>query len=276
MIGVEVQEGDRIMAIVNAPNPPDPASTHVLMELGFGVTREGDELHGSAPIVPEMLVPGTDCLRTSILATWTDTVAGLLVVDVVRPRVPVTLELDVHLYEPPRDCGSVQAVGRLAKVGRSVVVPTVELMDEHGTPLGFGTGSFMVAPDPELRMPDTTSIDQRHPGDGRLAQPLAERVGLELRAPGVAVLPHTADGLNASNTMNGGLLALAVEEAALSLTPGATIASLALRYLQPVRFGPAVATAEVRDGLGRVEVVDAGNAHRRAVLATTRIFSRAG
>ena len=52
---------------------------------------------------------------------------------------------------------------------------------------------------------------------------------------------------------------MAAEEAALSLAPGATLASLDLRYLQPVRVGPAVAQADVRDGLGRVEVHDAGN-----------------
>lgn len=250
------------------------ARRHVLRELGFAVSRVGDELHGTAPIVPEMLVPGTDCLRTSILATWTDTVAGLLVVDVVQPRVPVTLELDVHLYEPARHWATVRVVGRLAKVGRSVVVPTIELTDEHGTVLGFGSASFMVSPDPALRMPATFSVERPLDGGGRLRQPLAERVGIEHPRPGVAVLPHSVEGLNASNTMNGGLLALAVEEAARSLTPDATIQSMALRYVQPVRIGPAVATAEVRHGLGRVEVVDAGNDDRVAVLATTRVFPR--
>jgi acyl-coenzyme A thioesterase PaaI-like protein len=84
------------------------------------------------------------------------------------------------------------------------------------------------------------------------------------------VLPRTTDGLNAAGTVNGGLIALAVEEAALSLTPGATLVSMALRYLRPVRTGPAVATAEVRAGLGRVEVLDAGGDGRPAVAATTR------
>lgn len=251
-----------------AADAPDH-SRHVLLELGLGIERRDDELHGSAPIVPEMHVPGTDVLRTSVLATWVDTVAGLLVAGVVAPRVPVTLELDVHLHEPPRDIGWVHLRGRLAKVGRTVVVPTVDLLDEGGRALGFGAASFMVAPDPALRMPSSTSLDGRPPGTARLRQPLAERVGIEHRASGVVVLPRSEEGLNASNTVNGGLLALAVEEAALSLEPGATLASLALRYLQPVRVGPAVAVAQVRGGLGRVEVRDAGADDRVAVLATT-------
>jgi hypothetical protein len=41
-------------------------------------------------------VPGTSRLRTSILATWADNLAGLLAVYAMAPRVPVTLDLDVH------------------------------------------------------------------------------------------------------------------------------------------------------------------------------------
>ncbi|MFP3899205.1 MAG: hotdog domain-containing protein [Acidimicrobiia bacterium] len=251
------------------PDAPDH-SRHVLLELGLGLERRGDELHGSAPIVPQMHVPGTDVVRSSVLAIWVDTVAGLLVADVMQPRVPITLELDVHLHAPPHDLDRVHLRGRLAKVGRTVVVPSVDVLDGDGRRLGFGAASFVVAPDPSLRMPDRAGIDGRSPGAARLRVPLAERVGIEHRGPGTVVLPRRAESLNASNTVNGGLLALAVEEAALSLTPGATLASLALRYLQPVRVGPAVAVAEVDGGLGRVEVRDAGADGRCAVLGTTR------
>jgi acyl-coenzyme A thioesterase PaaI-like protein len=105
---------------------------------------------------------------------------------------------------------------------------------------------------------------------GRLGLPFAERAGCERREPGIAVLPRSEDGLNAAGTVNGGLIALAVEEAALSLTPESTLSTMALRYLRPVRSGPAVATATVRAGLGRVDVRDAGGDDRPAVTATTR------
>jgi acyl-coenzyme A thioesterase PaaI-like protein len=45
---------------------------------------------------------------------------------------------------------------------------------------------------------------------------------------------------------------------------------MALRYLRPVRVGPAVATARVIAGIGQVEVRDAGDDDRLAVVATTR------
>src|SRR5690606_30289517 len=173
----------------------EPQRRHILLELGFATTRVGEELHGSATITPQMHVPGTDRLRTSVLATWTDTVTGLLAALTLGPRVPVTLELDVHLYRPAPSSGEVRAVGRTIKAGRSVFVAEVEWTVD-GEPFAFGGGSFMVSPNEELRLPEQMSIDM--PVTGRLlAVPLAERAGCERRAPGTAVLPRTDDGLNA-------------------------------------------------------------------------------
>ncbi|MFD4402314.1 hotdog domain-containing protein [Nocardia sp. NPDC058499] len=243
---------------------------HILLELGFATTMVGEELHGSATITPQMHVPGTDRLRTSVLATWTDTVTGLLAALTLGPRVPVTLELDVHLYRPAPSSGEVRAVGRKIKAGRSVFVAEVEWTVD-GEPFAFGGGSFMVSPNEELRLPEQMSIDM--PVTGRLlAVPLAERAGCERRAPGTAVLPRTDDGLNASRTVNGGLIALAAEEAMLSLAPGATLSTLGLRYLQAARVGPVVADATLHADVARATLRDAGNEDRITTLATGRLF----
>jgi acyl-coenzyme A thioesterase PaaI-like protein len=249
---------------------------HILQELGFVLARVGDEIHGSARIVPEMWVPGTTSLRTSILAMWTDLTAGHLAVDLLAPRVPVTLELDVHVYQELPGDGSIRAAARTVKAGRSIAVFAVEMTDGRGEPVAVGNASFMTAPDPRLLMPDIVAeLDAAASRRGRLRMPLAERARCQRADGGVAVLSRSDDGMNASGTVNGGLIALAVEEAALSASPGATLASLAIRYLRPVRVGPAVASAEVRAGLGRVEVRDAGGDDRLAVVATTRTFDLA-
>jgi hypothetical protein len=87
---------------------------------------------------------------------------------------------------------------------------------------------------------------------------------------GTAVLPCTPVVHNASAAINGGLLALVVEEAALSADPTAgRIESVQLRYLRAIRVGPAVASAELHHGMGRVEVRDASN-DAVAAIATTR------
>jgi acyl-coenzyme A thioesterase PaaI-like protein len=248
---------------------------HVLRELGFGLTRTGDELHGRAPIVPEMWVPGTEILRVSILAAWADITAGHLALDIVAPRVPVTLELDVHVYDERPDPQTVHAASRLIKAGRSVLVAGIDFTDHRGEPLAVAMASFMVSPDPQLTLEraDATPEDIHGFETPRLTMPYAARARCTIREPGVATIPRTLDGLNASGTINGGLLALAVEEAALSRTPNTTLSSMTMRYLRPARIGPAVATADVTAGLGRVEVRDEGNDGRVAIVATTRTFS---
>jgi acyl-coenzyme A thioesterase PaaI-like protein len=247
-----------------------PRRPHILQELGFAVRQDGEELHGAATVTPYLQVTDVPCLRVSILASWADMLCGMLSMRAFA-QVSVTLELDVQLYRPAPGSGTVTAVGRQVKAGRSVFVGEVEFADSDGETFGFSTSSFMVAPDTTLRTPRFTSLDVP-PQELRLRMPLAERADCKRQAPGVAVLHKCEDGLNAAKTVHGGLIALAAEEAALSLAPGTSLSSLALRYLQPVRVGPAVATATARDGLGRVELRDSGAGDRLAVTATTRTF----
>lgn len=257
----------------HVPHPGD-LERHIMRDLGFDVVAAGDEMHGSAHVVPEMWVPGTEALRTSILATWADVAAGYIAIGLFTPGVPVTLDLDVHLFAPAVRCDEVHLVARAQKAGRSVSVLSIDIADGGGRTLGFAHATFMAAPNPALKMPTVVrdeALLQPHPA--RLEVPFAERAGCERVAPGVASIPMRPDGLNASGTLNGGLLALAVEEAALSVEPpGTTLSSLAMRYAQPVRVGPAVAHADVRDGLGNVVVRDTGRDDRLAVIATTRAF----
>ena len=243
---------------------------HLLAELGFTSRLVGDELHGTGAITPPMHVPGTSRLRISVLASWADMVGGMLTMRAIA-RAPVTLDLDVHLYRSAPAGGRVQAVGRIAKTGRSVTVIEVDFLDEKGEPFAFSGLSFMAAPDSSLTTPRPASFD-RPPREPTITLPLADRAGCKRQQPGTAVLPRIEDGLNGVGTIHGGLLALAAEEAVLSLAPGETLSSLGLRYLQPVRVGPAVATATISAGLGRVTVRDSGRDDRLAVTATARTF----
>ncbi|WP_459547483.1 hypothetical protein [Nocardia sp. X0981] len=58
----------------------------------------------------------------------------------------------------------------------------------------------------------------------------------------------------------------------LSLAPGATLSTLALRYLQPARVGPVVAEAALHADVSRVTLRDSGNDDRITTLATGRLF----
>ncbi|HKY65864.1 MAG TPA: PaaI family thioesterase, partial [Acidimicrobiales bacterium] len=162
----------------------DPrAAGHILVELGLAVARSGDAVVGTAQVVPEMWVPGTTSLRTSILATWVDHVAGLAAIGVLAPRVPVTLELDVHLHGQAPAAGTIHAEARLIKAGRSVVVSGVDITDHDGTPVALGTASFMVAPDPRVELPTDLSLDRLAEPAPRLRRPFAERAGCVRQQP---------------------------------------------------------------------------------------------
>lgn len=262
------------MTGVEAVPHPGDLERHIMRDLGFGVAPAGYEMHGTAVVVPHMYVPGTDVLRTSVLAAWADVVAGHIAIGLFDPGVPVTLDLDVHLHRPPSGVDEVRMVARVQKSGRSVSVLSVDIVDDAGHTVGFAHATFMAAPNPSLRMPTVVrDAGLLRPHPPRLDVPFAERAGCERVAPGVASIPLRPDGLNASGTLNGGLLALVVEEAALSAAgEGAVLSSLSMRYTQPVRVGPAVATAAVVDGLGNVVVRDAGRDDRLAVIATVRTF----
>ena len=252
---------------------PEPAYQHLMSELGFAMRHVGSELVGTAPVIEEMCVPGTPHLRTSVLATWADHLAGLLAALAMTPRVPVTLQLDVDLIAPAPGSGIVRGTGRVLKTGRSVFFAGVEFNSDDGEVFAVGTGCFMAAPDETLNLPPTLSLEHAPPAQ-TLSIPLARRAGCERLEPGIATLPRTDDGLNSSKTVHGGLIALVVEEAVLSLSPGATLSSLNLRYLRPVRVGPAVARARATAGLGQIEVRDGGSGDRLSVLATARLFDR--
>jgi len=249
----------------------EPANQHLMSELGFAMRHVGSEIVGTAPVIEEMCVPGMPHLRTSILATLADHLAGLLAALTMTPRVPVTLQLDVDLISPAPGSGTVRGTGRVLKTGRSVFFAGVDFDSDDGEVFAVGTGCFMAAPDQTLNLPPSLSLEHAPPVQS-LSVPLARRAGCERREPGIAVLPRSDDGLNSANTVHGGLIALVVEEAVLSLSPGATLSSLNLRYLRPVRVGPAVAAARITSGLGQIEVRDGGNGDRLSVLATSRFF----
>lgn len=245
--------------------------THPIRDLGFTMHADGDRLVGHAAVTPAILIPGTETVRISVLATWVDILAGLLTARNVQPRVPVTLDLDVDLYEQPTGLGEVRAVGQIVKAGDTATVGVVDLHDETGRRFGHGTATFMVTRIPGFEFTNVEEIiglmGESHPPTD---VPFAEHAGCEVRAPGVTEMAFTPERANASGSLNGGLLALMVEEAALSARPGTPLGSMSLRYLRALRVGPAVATAVAHGAVTDVVVTDEGREDVLAVFATTR------
>jgi len=237
-------------------------------ELGLRTTV-GDTVRGTADVFPEVCVPGTDRLRISVLATWADIVSGAVAGLAVEPRIPLTLDLEVQVSEPAALGTVVDAEARAVKVGRTVVVCETRFCDHRtGAPLAVALASFIRSPNPEHVFADGfPSLTGSH---GRLTVPFAERAECAVASPGVVVVPRKPDGLNASGAMQGGIVALAAEEAARSLSPApAGIEALNLRYLRPVTVGPARAVATGHEHFALVHVTDTGTG-KLAAIATAR------
>ncbi|MFN8027929.1 MAG: PaaI family thioesterase [Acidimicrobiia bacterium] len=241
----------------------------ILVELGLFVEQEGLPLRGVAEVFPEICVPGTTTLRSGVIAAWADLVTGTVAAEAMDPRIALTLDLELQVLAPAVVGHRITVEAAPVKVGRSVTVCRADFRDEStGAAVAVAYASFMASPDPEHVWGEGFSRMQL---DGRLAVPLAERMQLAWPAPGVVELPHLPEGLNASGAIQGGLVAVAVEEAAHAVAaPGQTVGMLNLRYLRPFTVGPARATA-TRDGhLVLVELEDAG-AGKLGAVATVRL-----
>ncbi len=259
------------MADFRGPQAGPP--THIVGETGLAVFLDGNELTGRVQVVPELHVPGTQVLRASALAMWTDVLTGLLAMASVTDRVPVTLDLAVEVPAPVVGCPVLLARARTLKAGRSVVVLGLEFC-EQGRPgtVAFGTAAFMPSPDASFQLPALADVvGPMGTALGPLQLPLAQRADCTRTGSGTARMQRRPDGLNATDTINGALLALVTEEAALSAAPdGAVVSSLALRYLRAARTGPVTACAVRHGQVSRVEVRDDGNDDRQVVVATVR------
>jgi acyl-coenzyme A thioesterase PaaI-like protein len=240
-------------------------------DLGLAMEAVGDELHGWADVRPTMWAPGTEMVRASVAMTWADALLGLHAMKALAPRLTVTLELDAHLFDDVAGVERVRARSRLVKAGQQVIFTTLDFVADDGRLLGFGSGSFMAIPDPQWLAPPLDDVLARiGTPRGTLTEPLTARIGCERAEPGTVVLPCTPSVHNAARAINGGMLAVAVEEAALSADPDARwIESMHLRYLRSIRVGPAIARADVHGAMGRVEVLDAST-DTVAAIATTR------
>ncbi|HWI43178.1 MAG TPA: hotdog domain-containing protein [Nocardioides sp.] len=237
-------------------------------EMGFSLRRCGEGLEGECAVGEDLCVPGTHHLRASVLVLWADVICGLQTAAAVAPKIPATLELGLEMFRPAPLGSTVRMFGRVVKSGNAVTHAEVEMyVDDE--PAGLGSASFMLAPGVEMQLPELDELLAGFRCELRIGKPYAERVGSDRLGPGRARLPKTPDTINASDTIHGGLVALAIEEAVLAAEPpGTVVTAMGLRYVRPARVGPAVAVAEQFGERWKVDVQDAGAGDRSCVHAT--------
>ena len=256
------------MADASATTHPGP---HIVGELGLQTYAAGETFRGRSEVLAEACVPGTEALRTSVLATWADIVTGYAAMIAVAPRIPLTLDLEVQVVEPARAGSVVMSEAEITKAGRSIVMTQTPFRDEAtGRLLAVAVVTFMASPNPDHEFEHDNFVPPVW--EQRLAVPLAERIGSRIVEPGVAEVPRRPDGLNATGAIQGGIVAFAAEEAATSLVDEpALLEVFHLRYLRPFMVGPARAQASGDARLAQVRLTDAGTG-KLGATATARLM----
>lgn len=250
----------------------------------YGFTRTGD---AASPLeirpYAETCVHGA--LRATVVASAIDLVGGFATRAAAGTDVTFTTDLSLRIARPgiPE---RILAYSHPLRAGRRLVTTGVHLESETGI-YAYGETTFLriardtPAPDIEkLATPETIPF---YP----LARPLPEEIGIEPLAsrPGCVRLTLNPTLLNPEGVLQGALVALIVESAALTLaeasrTKPSVVVELDLRYLAAASVGPVEATStwigSSHSGMIRVELFDRGREDRLTTSALVRVDDAPG
>lgn len=215
------------------------------------------------------------------LLTFADVLIGRLASRHTAPRISVTADLGVRIIGDIADDPHLELNAVLVKSGRTTTVGEVEFRNRSGRLIAISVGTFVASPRPVDEAPEgfTDGFGLAVPAPS--APTLVEQVGLRMVTPGVAELNLRPDLFNATESLQGGLVALLGEMAAASAASEAhggnqVVESIQVHYLAAARFGPFRAEALLQPTrkarFARVEVRDPGNRDRLVSLiqAVTR------
>lgn len=214
-------------------------------------------------------------MRLGALAFAVDSAVGMTAGFSSLPNWVVTTDIDLRLVADAR-VGPLRIEAATLRAGRSQVLAEARLFDEGqgDLPVGHATANH-AALTPENGAPlDVFPVGERMVQRTDWSGPrpaMGAHFGARTVAPGVAELDLVANARNPWGILHGALHSLLAEDAARSLVDG-RITGFTIRFMAPVRVGPARATATVLGGAGnrvtvRVEVRDPGSGDRLGSLA---------
>ncbi len=248
----------------------------------YGFRRTGDP---ACPleIEPYDAICSAGHLRATVVASAIDLVGGLETRALAGVDATFTSDLSLRIPEPGRPARLLARVEPL-RAGRRLVTTGVRLEEpESGRLYAEGVTTFTRIPRPtgDVVDPAALATPERIPSHP-LDAPLHEVVGIERDAsrPGRVRLPLRDALRNPEGVLQGALVALIVEEAALHAARAArsddvAVSELDLRYLAAASKGPIEGLADwIGDpdqGMLRVELRDLGHAERRTTVAFVRV-----
>ena len=237
-------------------------------DLGYSQRLLGDTMVGEIAITDELRIPGTELVRSSVLATLADVVTGVLATNLTVPRFALTLDLTV-LGLAVTHGERLMMTGRILKTGSTIIATEARFTEPRSErPVAYSYVTFMRAPKATDVMGPVAN--SRPFGPTNMRAPFADQLGARVIGPGVVELDRQPYVMQPTGTIQGGAVALLGELAAESLL-GAPVVDLDVRYLSTVRVGPARTSATPLDrSTARVEIRDVGNDNRLTTLIIGR------
>jgi uncharacterized protein (TIGR00369 family) len=255
-----------------------PPEHHLLRDLALEVERRDDGTTAAwMPVVPA-LFDDTGSVRAGALATVVDVIGGGMSAFAASPNWIATADLTLHIVGRATR-GTVEAVGRVLRAGRTTVVIEVDLHVGRD-PLGLATMTFSVLPRRDINPVITGEPSTRTAfiSGGEFRAPLLESLGFTVvdAARGVIEGPVIPYAMNSFGALQGGVVATVAEVAAeqalrVACDAPVRVTDLQMTYLALVR-GKASTTAMVMSatdtfGTAAVELTDIGAEARRTTTA---------
>ena len=233
-----------------------PPARHLLRDLGFSGTRSSDRSINELPVTPGLC--DDRGVRIGVLATMVDVGGAGIALHAIAPDWIATADLQTHLIRPVID-GVLAVECRPLRVGARRVVVEAEMRDGAGVLCGTGRMAFARIPGSATRA-DVSAVTDSHTtrfamDDGDpILDPVTDLCGMEIVGPGQIRFDKAPYVENSFGTVNGGVLALAAETAAVSAAGGGSARDLHIHYLEQIGAGPVGVTAAVvrHDDAGRL------------------------
>jgi len=217
-----------------------PPAKHLLRDLAFHGTHSPETSTNSLQLTAGLMDDAG--VRLGALATLIDVTGAGLALHAVAPDWIATADLQAHIVRPVTE-GSVTIECHPLRVGAGRVVVDANLTDDTGALCGTGRMAFARLPGSAT----SASIDSRvtMTGGNPIVEPLLDHCGMEPVGPGQIRYEKIPYIQNSFGTVNGGVLALSAEAAAVSAAGGGHASDIHVHYLEQIGDGPVAVTAEV-------------------------------
>lgn len=245
-----------------------PPAHHLLRDLAFTT----DTSNPTTTTTTLTITPGlcdSRGIRLGVLATLVDVGGAGIALRAIAPDWIATADLQTHVVRPVSD-GAVTLTCRPLRIGARRVVIDAELVDDDGAVCGTGRMAFARIPGTATKasveeVTEPRSAARTMEGGSPVIEPIVDQCGMTAVGPGQIRFDKSPYVENSFGTVNGGVLALAAEAAAVSAAGGGHAQDLHIHYLEQIGDGPVGVTAEVvRHGDGahlcRVTIEDLATA----------------